>query len=128
MFQIRPGIWPPNFLTKHGAILNKNCINYLKIAQTSLKYLGTCSKWGKECQKQTFLPKIVKKNTRKWPKWPKNCQKWYKNCPKWVEMFRKMVQIRSGIPNPNCLTKSDEKLGKMAKMTQTTALRKTRAS
>ena len=61
MFQIRPGIWPPNFLTKHGAILNKNCINYLKIAQTSLKYLGTCSKWGKECQKQIFWPNIIKK-------------------------------------------------------------------
>ena len=32
------------------------------------------------------------------------------NGPKWSEMFRQMVQMSTGIPTPNCLTKNGEKL------------------
>ena len=30
------------------------------------------------------------------------------NGPKWSEMFRQMVQMSTGIPTPNCLTKNGE--------------------
>ena len=45
-----------------------------------------------------------------------------KNSAKWSEMLRQMVQMRSGIPTPNCLTKKgeiltkNEKFQKIAKM------------
>ena len=136
-------VWPK--MVKNCQKMIKNGQNYPKMAQ---KWPKTVQTWAKMAQKWPKMVWHVKangpyearntniklpeqkwwkiaqkglKNGQNYPKMAENGQKWSKNGPKWSEMLRQMVQMRPGIPTPNCLTKNGEKLQnkyqKMAKMT-----------